>query len=153
MDKDKSFELRTLLHYIPTKELERELEQRKSQHKEEPTYSGFTKTQIRRIIAEGFWVYAVYEGCGYYTCVDDFDTEIETEPEFLLSTGKFVKEIKLVRQVGTRQPWFGGEYDGHPDDMVLVRLDDGNWFRIVHKAVTVNWEDVAEYILLERGSG
>ena len=114
----------------------------------EPTWSGFTEAQIQRIIDEEFLVLG-YDG---YVTVYKFHKNSIDPFEMKQSTGRFFRQIELVREVGIRQPWFGGEYDGHPDDVVVYRMGSSEWLMGSSggRAKDIGWSVVTEYILLEK---
>jgi hypothetical protein len=110
--------------------------------KEPKLYSGYTEEQIERIIDGGYLV------SGPQLDFTEFRKVIKhNKGRFKVSQEEWITSIQLVREVGIRQPWFGDEYDGHPDDLVwCISRDRLTGFC---SAQDVTWEEVTEFILLE----
>ena len=112
---------------------------------EEPKfYSGYTEEQIRRII-EGGYLCKLGSNQSNIGKLSAFDNQF-TSP-FKASNGASYQYITLIREVGIRQPWFGGEYDGHLNDLVHCLFKGGT--RRTSSAEPISWESVTEYTLLE----
>jgi hypothetical protein len=124
---------------------------------EEPkTYSGFTEEQIQRIIDEGYQVSgSVYPDTpetpwpqGPFYKLEKYRKDSEQPFQAIDMLIRF-KYIRLVREVGIRQPWFGGEYDGNPKDIVFVKYDPV--YQAYHDSADYfDWDNVKEYILMEK---
>ena len=112
---------------------------------EAPTlYSGYTEEQIQIIIDGGYLVRT--DGSDWTTSIKQFDPGTGL---YLLATGHDYKEIQLVREVGHVQPWFGGEYDGSPADLVMT-YDGERWLGGRAGWDQRTWPDVTKYILVEK---
>ena len=115
--------------------------------KDEPPklYSGYTEEQIQRIIKGGYLIY-YGDSKVHYKLLGLKKDEV---CRYRLNDDTWgSSNIKLVRDVGIKQPWFGGEYDGNKFDPVLFEIAGWPW-SCPTVAQNISWEYVTDYILLE----
>lgn len=117
--------------------------------KEPKLYSGYTEEQIKRIITGRYLVEIPDHLPVRMTRLRAFNPNGEPSNQFKIGD-HFYDSFKLIRAIGIRQPWFGGEYDGHPNDFVHCLFKSGMSRTL--SAGNMLWENVTEYILLEAAS-
>lgn len=127
-------------------EVERQIEE-EMQPKQEPLYSGFTEAQIQRVIDEG--VYVSIAGRSGRFKVKKFNSN-SSQP-FIISNTIKRKKIKLVREVGIRQPNFSPQYASDENDRVIINTGQGYGYETHLVCDIDNWQDVKEFIVVEAG--
>jgi hypothetical protein len=121
-------------------------------------YSGYTEEQIQIIIDGGYLVTgSVHPDSTECSWPDNQFYKIETfrkdwkDPFHIVDKLTRFRYIRLVREVGHIQPWFGGEYDGSPDDIVTT-YDGERWLGGRAGWDQRTWPDVTKYILVEKSN-
>ena len=119
-------------------------------------YSGYTEEQIQIIIDGGYLVTgSVHPDSTECSWPDNQFYKIETfrkdwkDPFHIVDKLMRFRYIRLVREVGHIQPWFGGEYAGSPDDLVTT-YDGERWLGGRAGWDQRTWPDVTKYILVEK---
>jgi hypothetical protein len=108
----------------------------------------------QRVIDEGFDC-VFYDRKNSLEIVGKLKGVLFPKPRYQTKNGSVWSHCEVRREVGHRQPHFGGPYPGHLDDLVLVKAL-GRWHSAIRTAESYFWgasraAPITEYIVLEKG--